>query len=113
MTSSLADSLMDASPETPAIEARANREPSVSGSIMQIPVGIQVVIGSTVMPLSRIAELGAGSVITLDQQLGSPVIILVNGKEVATGDLFVIESEGDRLGIRLTSVADRGRPSTA
>ncbi len=81
-------------------------------SIMQIPVAVQVVIGSTRLPLSRVAELGSGSVIALDQKLGSPAVILVNGKEVAQGELFVIEGEGNRLGIKLTSIAGQaGQPS--
>jgi flagellar motor switch protein FliN/FliY len=50
----------------------------------------------------------SGSIVTLDQKLGTPVTILVNGKEVARGDLFVLDGEQDRLGVTITELA----PST-
>jgi flagellar motor switch protein FliN len=75
------------------------------GSIMRIPVAVQVVIGSTKLPLSQISELTPGAVIKLDQKLGAPALILVNGREVAKGELFVLEGDGERLGITITEVA--------
>ena len=76
----------------------------VSAAVLKIPVAIQVVIGSASIPLSQIAQLGPGAVITLNQKLGTPASILVNGKEVAKGDLFVLDGEGGRLGIVITEV---------
>ncbi|MCB1378762.1 MAG: FliM/FliN family flagellar motor switch protein [Alphaproteobacteria bacterium] len=58
-------------------------------------------VGSTRMPLARIAALGPGAVVPLDQALGAPALILVNGREVARGELYVLEGEGDRLGIKI------------
>jgi flagellar motor switch protein FliN len=78
------------------------------GSILKIPVAIQVVIGSARLPLSQVAQLGPGAMITLDQKLGTPATILVNGKEVAKGELFVLDGEGDRLGITITEVTSGG-----
>ena len=75
------------------------------GAVMRIPVAVQVVIGSTKLPLSQISELSPGAVIKLDQKLGAPALILVNGREVAKGELFVLDGEGDRLGITITEVA--------
>lgn len=77
---------------------------AVPGSVMRIPITVQVVIGSARLPLSRIAQLTPGSVIALDEKLGSPAIILVNGQEVARGELFVLDGEdgGDQLGITIT-----------
>lgn len=76
----------------------------VPDAVLRIPVAIQVVIGSATIPLSQVAQLGPGAVISLDQKLGTPASILVNGKEVAKGDLFVLDGEGDRLGITITEV---------
>lgn len=73
-------------------------------SVLRIPVAIQVVIGTVTMPLSKVAQLGPGSTIALDQKLSSPATILVNGREVARGDLFVLEGEGEHLGITITEV---------
>ena len=73
-------------------------------SVLRIPVAIQVVIGTASLPLSKVAQLGPGSMIPLDQKLGTPATILVNGREVARGDLFVLEGDGERLGITITEV---------
>ena len=84
----------------------------VSDQLLKIPVTLQVVLGSTRMPLSRIAELRPGSVVNLDQKLGSPATILVNGREVARGELFVLDGEEAQLGITITEVITPGKPST-
>ncbi len=80
-------------------------------SVLKIPVAIQVVIGTARLPLSKVAQLGPGSMIPLDQKLGSPATILVNGREVARGDLFVLEGGGERLGITITEVLTGGSPA--
>lgn len=79
---------------------------TVPESVLRIPVSVQVVIGSARLPLSRIAQLEPGAVIALDEKLGAPALILVNGREVARGELFVLDGEdgGDRLGITITGV---------
>lgn len=79
--------------------------PELPNSILNIPVNVQVVLGSTRMAIGKVADLKAGAVVTLDQKLGAPVAILVNGKEVAKGELFVLDNEGDRLGITITELA--------
>lgn len=75
------------------------------GAVMRIPVSVQVVIGSAKLPLSQISELAPGAVIKLDQKLGTPATILVNGREVAKGELFVLEGDEEKLGITITEVA--------
>lgn len=78
--------------------------PSLPDALLGIHLSVQVVIGSVRLPLSRIASLGPGSVIALDQRLGEPVTLVVNGKEVAKGELFVSDAEEGRLGVKITSV---------
>ena len=84
-----------------AISTNGNMMPA---SVLRIPVAIQVVIGSARVPLSQVTQLGPGATITLDQKLGSPAVILVNGKEVARGELFVLDAVGGQLGITITEV---------
>lgn len=81
---------------------------AMSNSILRIPVEIQVVIGSARVPLSQVTQMSQGTIITLDQRLGAPATILVNGKVVAKGDLFVIEGEANRLGITITDIHEPG-----
>ena len=87
---------------TSEIHSNASELPD---SILQIPVTVQVVLGSTRLAIGKVAELRAGSAVALDQKLGAPVSILVNGREVAKGELFVLDGEMDRLGVTVTELA--------
>ncbi|MFT3988579.1 FliM/FliN family flagellar motor switch protein [Aestuariivirga sp.] len=73
-------------------------------AIMQIPVAVQVVVGTATLPLSDIAALHAGSVIHLDQTFSAAAIILVNGKPVAKGELFVTEGADPRMAVSITEI---------
>jgi len=72
--------------------------------IMNIPVEVQVVLGSTTMPVATLMNLGRGAVITLDKQIGDPVDIVVNGRVVARGEVIVMEDDSSRFGVSLTEV---------
>ena len=113
-TSGFGEGLIDigTSAPDPAPHLSTPQATMMPGSVLKIPVAIQVVIGSARVPLSQVAQLGPGAMITLDQKLGTPAIILVNGREVARGELFVFDGDGDRLGITITEVND-GRTSSA
>ena len=89
-----------------------NLNPDMPKSILRIPVSLQVVIGSTRLPLAQIAKLTTGSTVALEQKLGAPATILVNGREVAKGEIFVLDDEGvdDRLGITITEVLESRTP---
>jgi flagellar motor switch protein FliN/FliY len=74
------------------------------GAILDIPLNVQVVLGSTSMPVANLMKLGRGAVIPLDHRVGQPVDIVVNGRVIARGDMTVIEGEGDRLAVALTEI---------
>ena len=106
--SSLGDSLPELSPSG-GEAAGPTAAPGLPDALRGIALTVQVVVGTARMTLSRIAALEAGAVIPLDQKLGAPVSILVNGREVAVGDLFVTEAATGQLGIRITGLAGIGR----
>jgi len=89
----------DAGLSDQAKEASSNAE-----LIMNIPVEVQVVLGSTTMPVATLMNLGRGAVITLDKQIGDPVDIVVNGRVVARGEVIVMEDDSSRFGVSLTEV---------
>jgi len=72
--------------------------------IMDIPVEVQVVLGSTTMPVASLMNLGRGAVVTLDKQIGDPVDIVVNGRIIARGEVIVMEDDSSRFGVSLTEV---------
>jgi len=76
-------------------------------AILSIPVTVQVVLGTTTMPVSKLMKLGRGAVITLDQKVGSPVSILVNGRIVARGEVVVVDEENSQFGVTLTEIVGK------
>lgn len=84
------------------------------GIIMDIPVTMQVVLGSAVMPVASLVKLGRGAVVKLDTSIGEPVDLIVNGRIVARGEVVVLENEDARFGITLTEIVSPGaRPIRA
>lgn len=89
-------------PQTPDTGSAVS---SLPGAVLRIPVSVQVVIGSARLPLSQVAKLAPGTTLTLDEKLGAPARMLVNGREVARGALFVVDETEGRLGLTITEVA--------
>ena len=94
-------------------EPREESGPSVEDSfgavrnleaVMRIPVTIQVVLGSAVMPVANLMKLRRGSAIPLDHRVGEPVDVVVNGRTVARGEVVVVEDDTSRFGISLTEI---------
>ncbi len=85
--------------EEPVVEAQPNLD-----VIMNIPVTMQVVLGSTVMPVANLMKLGRGAVVKLDTNISDPVDLIVNGRVVARGEVVVLENEESRFGITLTEI---------
>ncbi|PZN51114.1 MAG: flagellar motor switch protein FliN [Proteobacteria bacterium] len=77
--------------------------------IMNIPVEVQIVLGSAEMPVSELMALQKGSTVALNRRIGEPVDIVVNGRHIARGEITVLESDPSRFGIRLTEVIATAR----
>jgi len=89
---------------------RSQNAPKSQGNselIMNIPVEVQVVLGSTTMSVATLMNLGRGAVITLDKQIGDLVDIVVNGRVVARGEVIVLDDDTSRFGISLTELIDK------
>jgi flagellar motor switch protein FliN/FliY len=71
--------------------------------LMDVTVPVAVRLGGTQMALRDVLALGAGSVVRLDQPLGEPVDILVNGERVGRGEIVVV---GDQFGVRVSELLD-------
>jgi flagellar motor switch protein FliN/FliY len=73
-------------------------------AILRIPVTVQVVLGSARMPVSHLMKLGRGAVVALDQRVGEPVNVVVNGRIVARGEVVVVDEDNSRFGVSLTEI---------
>ena len=69
--------------------------------IMDLPLEMVVELGRTKMLINDLLQIGQGSVIELNKQVGEPLDILVNGKLVARGEVIVVK---DKFGVRITEV---------
>jgi flagellar motor switch protein FliN len=78
--------------------------PTNLGAILSIPVTVQVVLGSTSLPVSGLMKLARGAVVSLDQRVGDPVDVTVNGTVIARGEIVVVDDATQRFGVSLLEV---------
>ncbi|MFB9913346.1 flagellar motor switch protein FliN [Rhizobium paknamense] len=72
--------------------------------IMDIPIDVQIVLGSSRMPVAALMNLEEGATIALDKKIGEPVEIMVNGRRIARGEITVLENDDTRFGVKLIEV---------
>lgn len=88
-----------AAPAAPGSALTANMD-----LIMDIPIDVQIVLGSSRMPVSGLMNLTEGAIIALDKKIGEPVEITVNGRKIGRGEITVLEHDDTRFGIKLTEI---------
>ncbi|MGF9693398.1 MULTISPECIES: flagellar motor switch protein FliN [unclassified Rhizobium] len=72
--------------------------------IMDIPINVEIVLGTSKMQVSGLMGLEEGAIIALDKKIGEPVEIMVNGRRIAKGEITVLEHDDSRFGVKLTEV---------
>ncbi len=78
----------------------ASGNDDVSGSsevILDVGVQLSLEVGRTTMPIRRLLQLTAGTVIELERPAGDPLDVYVNGQLVAHGEVVMVN---DRYGVR-------------
>lgn len=74
------------------------------GLLLDVPLQVTVELGRTQLRIRNVLELVPGSIVELDRLAGEPVDVLVNGKQIARGEVVVIDEE---FGVRITDVASQ------
>lgn len=74
------------------------------GLLLDVPLQVTVELGRTQLRIRNVLELVPGSIVELDKLAGEPVDVLVNGKQIARGEVVVIDEE---FGVRITDVASQ------
>jgi flagellar motor switch protein FliN len=77
-------------------------------AILSIPVTVQVVLGSASLPVSGLMKLARGAIVSLDQRVGDPVDVVVNGTVIARGEIVVVDDATQRFGVSLLEVVAGG-----
>lgn len=70
-----------------------------------VPVELTVEIGRTVMTLGQALRLGPGSIVELRRLAGEPVDLLAGGKQIARGEVVVVDEE---FALRVTEMVVEG-----
>lgn len=71
--------------------------------IMDVPLEVTVELGRTTKSISDVLDFGPGKIIELNRIAGEPIDVLVNGKNVAKGEVVVIE---ESFGVRITEIVN-------
>ncbi len=69
--------------------------------IMDVPLEVTVELGRTNKSIKEILDFAPGTIIELSKLAGEPIDVLVNGKNVARGEVVVIE---ESFGVRVTEI---------
>jgi flagellar motor switch protein FliN/FliY len=77
-------------------------------TIDQVSLDIQVVLGSTEMPVHQVLRLGRGAIIELDTTEDDEVKILANNFPVARGIVVV---QGNRIAVEVKELLPRAADS--
>jgi len=83
---------------------QAAKGPPNLGAILSIPVTVQVVLGSTSLPVAGLMKLARGAIVSLDQRVGDPVDVVVNGAVIARGEIVVVDETSQRFGVSLLEI---------
>ena len=79
----LRDVLHEEEQQRPRVQPDALTASVNSSLILDIPVEVQIVLGSTEMPVSELMGLQKGSTVALNRRVGEPVDVVVNGRRIA------------------------------
>jgi len=69
--------------------------------LKDIPLEITVELGRTTKKISDILSFGPGTVIELDNLVGEPLDIIVNGRKIAKGEVVVVD---ENYGVKITKI---------
>jgi flagellar motor switch protein FliN/FliY len=76
--------------------------------VLDVPVKLTVELGSCLLPMREVLQLGVGSVVQLDKVADDPVQLSVNRMMVARGEVVIVEN---RFGLKITElVSSRPKP---
>lgn len=88
------------------LDGRAQAEGDNLDLLMDIPLNLSVVLGTSRKSVREILSFNTGSVIELEKLTDEPLDILLNGKLIAQGEVVVIN---DNFGVRITNIMSQSQ----
>ena len=87
--------------------------PDGLGAVMNLSIKVSIVLGSSSLTISQLMALEKGAIVRLDQRIGDPVDLQVNGKSLARGEL-VVQEDDMRFGLKIADIVSAdGRVATS
>jgi flagellar motor switch protein FliN len=74
--------------------------------IRDVRVRVSAALGGADLTVSKLFELREGDTLTLDEDVESPVELLLEGKVIARGEIVVV---GTKYGVRVLEIVDPGK----
>ena len=72
--------------------------------IMDIPIDVQIVLGTSRMQVSGLMNLTEGATIDARPPDRRPVEIVVNGRVIGRGEITVLDEDETRFGVKLIEI---------
>lgn len=95
---------MDTDPDTATATPMSEAQSPVDlGLLANVSVHMTVEVGNAQITLQDLLRLNEGSVVELDRMAGDPLDILINGTQIAKGEVVVV---GEKFGIRFGDIVD-------
>lgn len=69
--------------------------------VYDVSVDASIMVGTCTMTMGEILQLEAGDVIQMNESADTPVLLYLNNKVVATGEIVLVE---DRLGLKIVEI---------
>ncbi|HUX37849.1 MAG TPA: FliM/FliN family flagellar motor switch protein [Rectinemataceae bacterium] len=76
-----------------------------TGTIDDVQVRLEVVLGEASLSVKELASLRSGRIVELESICGEPVELRASGQLVARGEVVVLD---EKFGIRVTELAGTG-----
>ena len=70
-------------------------------NVGNVKVEISVVLGRSTIPMHQLLRMGRGAVIELEAKQDDPLVVLVNDKPIAKGEIVI---SGDKVGVSITEL---------
>ena len=99
--------LGDSEPGTAPQAAPAQTSADASDLIWDIPVDVNIVLGTTQLSVARLMSLEQGEVVELNRRVGEPLDITVNGRKVAKGEIVMREDDKTKFAVQIVEIIGR------
>jgi flagellar motor switch/type III secretory pathway protein FliN len=88
-------------PPEPALAERIARLPPYTRSLLRIQVPVVVTLADSKQPVSRILDLGPGTLLHFKKPCDEPLTLSVGNCEIAVGEAVKV---GEKFGLRISSM---------